>query len=199
MEHLKRVSQGDGRLGLAWVPQGTAEPAAAAGSCDAGLCWQRGTEALDVAGEKSAVKVWVWHVFFLVLWLGFFPPLCVADLLPPPPGVLTGAAKWGQISVQAKIRSCLKQEVLGDSKTADFCRTLAPPALGKVGLVASSPLWGEAGRLGVGALGGPGEVRLALRGSPPLSRPLFPGSVPFSALPFASLWGRQHLISSSWP
>lgn len=51
--------------------------------------------------------------------------------------------------------------------------------------------------LGVDAVGGPGGVSLAPQGSPPLSHPLSPSSVPFSALPFTFFWGRRHLILSS--
>lgn len=74
MERLKRMSRGDVRLGLARIPHRTAEPAAAAVGCDIGLCRQPGTEALDVAGGKSAVKVLVWRGVFFCFVVGFFPP-----------------------------------------------------------------------------------------------------------------------------
>lgn len=132
---------------------------------------------------------------FLCFVVGFFPPLCVADLFLPPPGVFNRGSEAGVNLGTGKIRSCLKQQALGDSKTVDFCCTLALPALRKVGLVASSPLKERLGGLGVGP-GGPGEVRLALQGSPPLSHPLSPSSIPFSSLPFAFFWGRQHGFSA---
>lgn len=97
---FEKNESGRCEAGLAGIPHGTAELAAAAVSCDIGPCLQPGTEALDVVVEKSVVNFLAWHGFF-VLWLGF-SPLCVADLSPPLPGVLTGAANGGQISVQAK-------------------------------------------------------------------------------------------------
>lgn len=112
---FEKDESGRCEAGLAWIPHGTAEPAAVAVSCDTGLCLQPGTEALDVAAEKSAVNFLAWRGFFCFV-AGFFPALCVADLFPPPAGVLTGAAKRGQISVPAKYAVASSSRLLGTAK-----------------------------------------------------------------------------------